>query len=78
MDENPNHPAHRAVWSLTRIRFHRVVFNDWGTSRLCLLPPLAGKSKPPAVRVVVDSKTAQTHGQTENFGIQPLYIFQDK
>jgi len=52
--------------------------NDWGTSRPCLLPPMAVKTKPPAVRVVVDSETAQTHGQTENFGIQPLYIFQDK
>ena len=28
--------------------------NDWGTSRPCLLPPLAIKSKPPALRVVVD------------------------
>jgi hypothetical protein len=36
-------------------RFHRVVFNDWGTSRPCLLPPMAVKLKPPAVRVVVDS-----------------------
>ncbi|MDH3885992.1 MAG: hypothetical protein OET63_17360 [Desulfobacterales bacterium] len=30
--------------------------NDWGTSRPCLFPPMAAKSKPPAVRVVVDSK----------------------
>jgi len=29
--------------------------NDWGTSRPCLLPPMEVKSKPPAVRVVVDS-----------------------
>ena len=29
--------------------------NDWGTSRPCLLPPVAVKSKPPALRVVVDS-----------------------
>jgi hypothetical protein len=29
--------------------------NDWGTSRPCLFPPLAVKSNPPAVRVVVDS-----------------------
>ncbi len=29
--------------------------NDWGTSRPCLFPPMAVKSKPPAVRVVVDS-----------------------
>ncbi|MGD9228565.1 MAG: hypothetical protein PVF26_18815 [Desulfobacterales bacterium] len=29
--------------------------NDWGASRLCLFPPVAVKSKPPAVRVVVDS-----------------------
>jgi hypothetical protein len=29
--------------------------NDWGTSRPCLLPPMAVKSKPPALRVVVDS-----------------------
>jgi hypothetical protein len=36
-------------------RFHRVVSNDWGTSRPCLLPPLAVKSKPPALWVVVDS-----------------------
>jgi len=36
-------------------RFHRVVFNDWGTSCPCLLPPMAAKSKPPALRVVVDS-----------------------
>jgi len=28
--------------------------NDWGTSRPCLFPLLAVKSKPPAVRVVVD------------------------
>jgi hypothetical protein len=34
---------------------NRVVFNDWGTSRPCLFPPMAVKSKPPAVRVVVDS-----------------------
>jgi L-ascorbate metabolism protein UlaG (beta-lactamase superfamily) len=27
----------------------------WGTSRPCLLPPMAVKSKPPALRVVVDS-----------------------
>ena len=37
-------------------RFNRVVFNDWGASLPCLLPPMAVKSKPPAVRVVVDSK----------------------
>jgi hypothetical protein len=37
-------------------RFHRVVFNDGATARPCLLPPLAVKSKPPAVRVVVDSE----------------------
>ncbi|MDH3884581.1 MAG: hypothetical protein OET63_10220 [Desulfobacterales bacterium] len=36
-------------------RFHRVIFNDWGTSRPWLFPPMAVKSKPPAVRVVVDS-----------------------
>ena len=30
--------------------------NDWGTSRPCLFPPMAVKSKPPAVRVVVDSQ----------------------
>jgi hypothetical protein len=30
--------------------------NDWGTSRPCLFPPMAVKSKPPAVRVVVDSR----------------------
>ena len=29
--------------------------NDWGTSRPCLFPPLAVKSKPPTLRVVVDS-----------------------
>jgi hypothetical protein len=29
--------------------------NDWGTSRPCLFPPTAVKSKPPAMRVVVDS-----------------------
>ncbi len=28
--------------------------NDWGTSRPCILPPVAVKSKPPAVRVVVE------------------------
>ena len=28
--------------------------NDWGTSRPCLFPSLAVKSKPPALRVVVD------------------------
>jgi hypothetical protein len=28
--------------------------NDRGTSRPCLLPPVALKSKPPAVRVVVE------------------------
>jgi len=28
--------------------------NERGTARPCLLPPLAVKSKPPAVRVVVD------------------------
>jgi uroporphyrinogen decarboxylase len=39
-----------------RTRFHRVVFNDWGTSRPCIFPPMAVKSKPPAVRVVVDSE----------------------
>jgi Xaa-Pro aminopeptidase len=33
---------------------NRVVFNEWGTSRPCLLPPAAVKSKPPALRVVVD------------------------
>ena len=32
-----------------------VVFNDWGTSRPCLFPPMAVKSKPPALRVAVDS-----------------------
>ena len=31
------------------------VFNDRGTSRPCLLPPMAIKSKPPAVLVIVDS-----------------------
>jgi hypothetical protein len=36
-------------------RFHRVDFNDQGTACLCFLPPLAVKSKPPAMRVVVDS-----------------------
>ena len=30
--------------------------NDWGTTRPCLFPPMAVKSKPPAARVVVDSK----------------------
>ena len=30
--------------------------NDWGTSRPCFLPPRAVKSKPPALRVVVDSR----------------------
>jgi hypothetical protein len=54
-------------------RFHRVIkffsiprplaagwliFNDWGTSRPFLFPPMAVKSKPPAVRVVVDSVTS--------------------
>jgi hypothetical protein len=39
---------------IERTRFHRVVFNEWGTSRPCLFPPMAAKSKPPAVRVVVD------------------------
>jgi hypothetical protein len=29
--------------------------NDWDTSRPCILPPMAVKSKPPAARVVVDS-----------------------
>jgi hypothetical protein len=29
--------------------------NDWGTSCPCLLPPMAVKSKPPVLRVVVDS-----------------------
>ena len=57
-DENPNHPAHRAIWSLTRTRFHRVVFNDWGTSR----PPMAVKSKPPAWRVVDDSECGKLRG----------------
>ena len=33
---------------------HRIVFNDWGASRPCLLPLMAVKSKPPALRVVVD------------------------
>ncbi|MGD8657717.1 MAG: hypothetical protein PVG28_16470, partial [Desulfobacterales bacterium] len=28
---------------------------DWGTSRPCLFPPMTAKSKPPAMRVVVDS-----------------------
>jgi hypothetical protein len=32
--------------------------NDWGTSRLCLFTPMAEKSKPPALRVVVDSVSA--------------------
>jgi hypothetical protein len=30
--------------------------NDWGPSRPCILPPVAVKSKPPAMRVVVDSE----------------------
>jgi len=34
---------------------NRVVFNDRGTARPCLLPPAAVKSKPPAVRVVANS-----------------------
>ena len=41
------------------IRIYDWVFqtrNDWGASRPCLLPPMAAKSKPPAVRVVVDSE----------------------
>ena len=37
-------------------RFHRVVFNDWGTSRPWFFPPMADESKPPAPRVVGDSK----------------------
>jgi hypothetical protein len=31
----------------------------WGTSRPCLLPPMAVKSKPSALRVVVDSGPPQ-------------------
>jgi hypothetical protein len=44
-----------------RTRFHRVVFNDRGTSRHCLLPPMAVKSKPPALRVVVDPAVFTTN-----------------
>jgi len=51
-DGNPSHPAHRAVWSLSAPGSTR---NDWSASRPCLLPPMAVKSKPPAVRMVVDS-----------------------
>jgi hypothetical protein len=29
--------------------------NDWGTLRPCLFPPMAVKSKPPAMQMVVDS-----------------------
>ena len=32
-----------------------LFFNDWGTSGPRILPPIAVKSKPPALRVVVDS-----------------------
>jgi hypothetical protein len=35
--------------------------NDRGTSRPCLLPPVAVKSKPPALRVVVDPTDSDTH-----------------
>jgi hypothetical protein len=38
-----------------RTQFHRVVFNDWGTSRPAFTA-MAVKSKPPAMRVVVDSQ----------------------
>jgi hypothetical protein len=38
-----------------RTRFHRVVLSDRGTACPCLLPAMAVKFKPPAVRVVVDS-----------------------
>ncbi len=34
--------------------------NDWGTSRPCLFPPMAVKSKPPAVQVVVDAGGARS------------------
>ena len=38
-----------------RTRFDRVAFNDWGASRPGLFPSMAVKSKPPALRVVVNS-----------------------
>jgi hypothetical protein len=35
--------------------------NDWGTSYPCLFPPMAVKSKPPALRVVVDTGNPTTY-----------------
>jgi hypothetical protein len=40
--------------------------NDRGTSRPCLLPPTALKSKPPALQVVVDSARQQLSGKFTN------------
>ena len=45
--------------SYEKAKFRRLGYptrNDWGTSRPCLLPFMAVKSKPPALRVVVDSE----------------------
>jgi hypothetical protein len=47
--------------------------NDWGTSRPCLLPPMAVKSKPPAVRVVVDSACRiYAYNPPDGFGVVPI------
>ena len=51
--------------------FHRVFFNDWGTSRPCLLPPVAVKSKPPAVRVFVDCSEREDMTQQVKTAISP-------
>jgi hypothetical protein len=47
----------RGYWAFQTGRFAPgSTRNDRGTSRPCLFPPMAVKSKPPAVRMVVDSK----------------------
>jgi hypothetical protein len=47
--------------------------NDWGTLRPCLLPPMAVKSKPPALRVVVDSKAIFIKKRVANFVAHVVY-----
>jgi len=59
-----------------RTRFHRVVFNDWGTSCPCLLPPLAVKSKPPAMRVVVDSARLKNRAHPRSAVSEAEMMFQ--
>ena len=51
--------------------------NEWGTSRPCLLPPTAAKSKPPALRVVVDSQNENIYTlcppkRSNHFGMTAL------